>query len=101
MPAGAAILSGPSLRRPRDGSGPCSGRETRGQRLGRLRTSAFHVALIEEIGQYIGAEAKAAFDRAFSLNTAEELRQLAALARLTDFRVRFTHRTMRHAAPAE
>jgi ubiquinone/menaquinone biosynthesis C-methylase UbiE len=60
----------------------------------------FHVALIEEIGQHMGADAKAAFDLAFSLNTAEELRQLAAGAGLTDIRVRFAHRTMRHAAPA-
>jgi hypothetical protein len=48
----------------------------------------------------MGADAKAAFDLAFSLNTAAELRQLAAGAGLTDIRVRFTHRTMRHAAPA-
>ena len=68
---------------------------------GAYERQPFHVALIEEIGHYIGAEAKAAFDRAFSLNTAEELRQLAAGAGLADIRVRFTHRTMRHAAPAE
>lgn len=60
-----------------------------------------HVALIEEIGRYMGAEAKAAFDLAFSLNTAAELRQLAAGAGLTDIHVRFSHRTLRHAAPAE
>ena len=38
----------------------------------------------------MGVDAKAAFNLAFSLNTAEELRQLAAGARLTDVRVRFT-----------
>jgi ubiquinone/menaquinone biosynthesis C-methylase UbiE len=68
---------------------------------GAYERQPFHVALIEEIGQYMGADAKAAFDLAFSLNTAVELRQLAAEAGLTGIHVRFTHRTMRHAAPAE
>jgi ubiquinone/menaquinone biosynthesis C-methylase UbiE len=68
---------------------------------GAYERQPFHVALIEEIGKYMGADAKAPFDLAFSLNTAEELRQLAAGAKLTDIRVRFTHRTMRHAAPGE
>jgi ubiquinone/menaquinone biosynthesis C-methylase UbiE len=68
---------------------------------GAYERQPFHVALIEEIGQYMGADAKAAFDLAFSLNTAAELRQLAAGAGLTHIRVRFAHRTMRHAAPAQ
>jgi ubiquinone/menaquinone biosynthesis C-methylase UbiE len=60
----------------------------------------FHAATIAGIGAFLGAEARSAFDSAFSLNTAKELRQLAASAGLANIHIRFEHRTMRHASPA-
>ena len=68
---------------------------------GALERQPFHAAAIDGIGRFLGAEAKAAFDAAFSLNTAEELRRLANDAGLKNVRVRFEHRTFRYPAPAE
>ena len=47
-----------------------------------------------------GEDARAGFDLAFSLNTAQELRTLAEEAGLKDGRVRFEHRTTRYPSPA-
>jgi hypothetical protein len=58
------------------------------------------VAVIEAIGTFLGAEAQTPFYAAFSLNSAEELRQLASEAGLQNARVRFEHRTMRYPPPA-
>ena len=66
---------------------------------GALDRQPFHAALIAAIGAFLGTEAASAFDLAFSLNTAGELRRLAADAGFDDVRVSFWHRTMRHAAP--
>lgn len=67
---------------------------------GALERQPFHAALIDGIGEFLGAEARAAFDAAFSLNTVEELRRLANDAGLQNVRVRFEHRTLRYPAPA-
>ena len=56
--------------------------------------------MIAGIGAFLGADASAAFDSAFSLNTAKELRQLANEARLQNIRIRFEHRTLRYPVPA-
>jgi hypothetical protein len=50
---------------------------------------------VEALGVFLGAEAKSAFDLAYSLNTREELYALAAGARLRDAKVRFEQRTIR------
>ncbi len=62
---------------------------------GALERQPFHAAVIGAIGIFLGADAQAAFDSGFSLNTAEELRQLAVGAGLINIRVRFEHRTLR------
>jgi len=67
---------------------------------GALERQPFHAAVIDGIGNFLGTEAKAAFDTAFSLNTAEELRRLAQDAGLQNIRVRFEHRTLRYPVPA-
>jgi ubiquinone/menaquinone biosynthesis C-methylase UbiE len=67
---------------------------------GRLERQPFHAALIDGIAKFLGAEARSAFDLAFALNTAEELKTLASSAGLTNIRVRFEHRTVRYPAPA-
>jgi hypothetical protein len=67
---------------------------------GALERQPFHAAAIDGIGRFLGAEAKAAFAPAFSLNTAEELRRLANDAGLRNIRVRFEHRTFRYPVPA-
>jgi ubiquinone/menaquinone biosynthesis C-methylase UbiE len=67
---------------------------------GEMRRQPFFTAAIAAIGSFLGAEAQAAFDLAFSLNTAEELRQLARGAGFQNIRVRFEHRTMRYPVPA-
>lgn len=67
---------------------------------GALERQPFHAAVIAGIGTFLGTEAKAAFDTAFSLNTAEELRGLARDAGLDNIRVRFEHRTLRYPVPA-
>ena len=61
----------------------------------------FYVALVDGIGKFLGAEAKKAFDLAFSLNTSEELQTLASDAGLKNIKIRFEHRTMRHPGAAE
>ena len=63
---------------------------------GALERQIFHASLVEGIGKFLGAEAKSAFDLAFSLDSADELRKLAAGAGMTDIRVRFETRTMRY-----
>jgi len=68
---------------------------------GPIERQAFHAALLEAITVYLGAEHKAVFDLAFSLNTAKELHALADLAGLKNVRVRFEHRTIRHPNPSE
>jgi SAM-dependent methyltransferase len=67
---------------------------------GALEHQPFHAAVIAAIGNHLGTEARSAFDSAFSLNTVEELRQLAANAGFRDVHVRLSHRTMRYRAPA-
>ena len=64
--------------------------------LGALERQPFHAALISAVGTFLGADARAAFDPAFSLNTAGELRQLATIAGLGNLRVRFEQRTLRY-----
>src|SRR5215472_15384708 len=63
---------------------------------GALERQPFHAAVIGGIGAFLGSEAKAAFDSAFSLNTADELRGLARDAGLQKIHVRFEH----HPVPA-
>lgn len=67
---------------------------------GALERQPFHAAVVDGIGRFLGAEAKAAFDAAFSLNTAEELRRLANDAGLQNIHIRFEHRTLRYPVPA-
>jgi ubiquinone/menaquinone biosynthesis C-methylase UbiE len=67
---------------------------------GALDRQPFHAAVIAGVGEFLGAEAEAAFDLAFSLNTADELRHLARDAGLNDIRVRFEHRTLRYPVSA-
>ena len=57
--------------------------------------------MIGAVAVFLGAEAKAALDFAFSLHTAEELRNLAKNAGLEDVRVRFEHRTLRFPVAAD
>jgi ubiquinone/menaquinone biosynthesis C-methylase UbiE len=68
---------------------------------GRLERQPFHAEVISAIGLFIGPEAQATFDAAFSLNTAEELHHLARSAGLRNSHVRFEHRTMRFPVPAK
>jgi len=66
-----------------------------------LRTRAGTVLAAASIaGSFLGAEARAAFDTAFSLNTADELRRLATDAGLRKVHIRFEHRTFRYPVPA-
>jgi SAM-dependent methyltransferase len=67
---------------------------------GGLDRQPFHAAVIDAVGEFLGATAKSAFDTAFSLNSLEELRHLAIGAELTNVRVRLEHRTMRYSSPA-
>lgn len=67
---------------------------------GKLERQPFHAAAIAAIGEFLGANAQAAFDLGFSLNTADELRQLAAGAGLKNAHIRFEHRTFRYPIPA-
>jgi ubiquinone/menaquinone biosynthesis C-methylase UbiE len=67
---------------------------------GALERQPFFTAAIEAIGEFLGVDAQAPFYLAFSLNSADELRQLAQDAGLKDVRVRFEHRTMRYPVPA-
>jgi ubiquinone/menaquinone biosynthesis C-methylase UbiE len=63
---------------------------------GALERQPFFVEAIAAIGMFLGADAQTPFYRAFSLNSADELRQLANDAGLHNSRVRFEHRTMRY-----
>jgi ubiquinone/menaquinone biosynthesis C-methylase UbiE len=67
---------------------------------GALERQPFHAALVDGIATFLGEEARSAFDLAFSLNTAEELRTLANDAGFKNVRVRFEHRTARYPMPA-
>jgi SAM-dependent methyltransferase len=62
---------------------------------GALERQPFYVALTHGLAIHL-PEAKDAYALGFSLNTAEELRALAAGAGLQDVRVRFEHRTIRY-----
>ena len=68
---------------------------------GRLDRQVFHSALVDGIGTFLGNEATSAFDLAFSLNTADELRNLASDAGLKNIKIRIEHRTMRYPDAAE
>jgi ubiquinone/menaquinone biosynthesis C-methylase UbiE len=68
---------------------------------GSLDRQVFHSAVVKGIGAFFGADATKAFDLAFSLNTATDLRDLARDAGFKDVKIRFEHRTMRHPDPAE
>jgi ubiquinone/menaquinone biosynthesis C-methylase UbiE len=67
---------------------------------GALERQPFFVTAIEAIGEFLGADAQAPFYLAFSLDSADELRQLANGAGLQNTCVRFEHRTMRYPIPA-
>jgi SAM-dependent methyltransferase len=67
---------------------------------GMLDRQPFHAAVVDAVAAFLGKDARAAFDLAFSLNTAGELRKLSRDAGLQNIRVRFEHRTVRHPAPA-
>lgn len=67
---------------------------------GALDRQPSHAAVIAAVGKFLGAEAEAAFDLAFSLNTADELRHLARDAGLNAMRLRFEHRTLRYPVSA-
>ena len=62
---------------------------------GAIDRQPFYLALEDGFSRYL-PEAKNAYDLAFSLNTADELRNLAIDAGLRDAQVRFEHRTIRH-----
>ena len=66
---------------------------------GALSRQPFYVALVDGIVEFLDEEAKSAFDIAFSLNTAGELRMLASDVGLQNISIRFEHRTMRYPAP--
>jgi len=68
---------------------------------GALHRQVFHSAFVDGISIFLGAEAKATFDTAFSLNTVDSLRGLASEAGLQNIRIRFEQRTMRHPSAAE
>jgi ubiquinone/menaquinone biosynthesis C-methylase UbiE len=68
---------------------------------GALDRQVFHSAFVDGIGIFLGAEAKAALDSAFSLDTVDALRGLASEAGLRNIRIRFEQRTMRHPVAAE
>jgi ubiquinone/menaquinone biosynthesis C-methylase UbiE len=63
---------------------------------GALERQPFFVVAIDATGKFRGADAQTPFYRAFSLNSADELRQLANDAGLRNVRIRFEHRTMRY-----
>lgn len=62
---------------------------------GPIERQPFYLALEDGFSRF-PPEARNAYDQAFSLNTADELRNLALNAGLRDARVRFEHRTIRH-----
>jgi len=62
---------------------------------GAIERQPFYLALEEGFSRFL-PEARNAYEQAFSLNTADELRNLAVSAGLSDARVRFEHRTIRH-----
>jgi ubiquinone/menaquinone biosynthesis C-methylase UbiE len=62
---------------------------------GPMHRNPFQNAMAEVLGEVFGAEPVAPFRLAFSLNTAEELRRLAADAGLHGIAIRFAHRTAR------
>jgi SAM-dependent methyltransferase len=68
---------------------------------GAMERHAFVMPFVEALGVFLGAEAKSAFDLAYSLNTREELHALAAGAGLRDAKVRFEQRTIRAPDVAE
>ena len=68
---------------------------------GALDRQVFHAAVVDGIGTFLGPEAKKGFEMAFSLNTVDELRRLASDAGLSDIKIRFEHRTMRHPSASE
>lgn len=63
---------------------------------GPMHRNPFQNTMAEVLGEVVGAEAVAPFRLAFSLNTAAELRRLAADAGLHGIAIRFAHRTARH-----
>ena len=67
---------------------------------GAMERQPFYVALVDGIATFLGPDSRSAFDLAFSLNTAAELRKLAGGAYLQNAHVRFEHRTMRYPIPA-
>jgi SAM-dependent methyltransferase len=67
---------------------------------GALVRQPFYVALLDAVATFLGTDGRSAFDLAFSLSTADELRNLARDAGLQNTYVRFEHRTVRHSAPA-
>ena len=68
---------------------------------GSLDRQMFFIALVDGIRTFLGAEATLAFDLAFSLNTSDELRNLASDAGLRNIKIRFEHRTLRYPNVAE
>jgi SAM-dependent methyltransferase len=67
---------------------------------GPMERQPFYVALVDGIATFLSLDNRSAFDLAFSLDTAAELRKLTDDAGLQDASVRFEHRTMRYSIPA-
>jgi SAM-dependent methyltransferase len=62
---------------------------------GAIERQPFYLALEDGFSRFL-PKARNAYDQAFSLNTADELRNIALNAGLRDARVRFEHRTIRY-----
>jgi len=67
---------------------------------GALERQPFFVALVDAIGMFLGADARASLELPFSLSSVGELRKLAQGAGLRNIRVRFEHRTTRYPTAA-
>jgi ubiquinone/menaquinone biosynthesis C-methylase UbiE len=65
---------------------------------GKLERCVFHCAFAKTVGTFFGSDTMSTFDMAFSLNTREELHDLAAGAGFRDIAITYHHRTIRHAS---
>jgi len=68
---------------------------------GRLEGCVFHNAFAKTIGTFLGSDAMSAIEVAFSLNTREELHDLASGAGFESIEVPYQHRTIRHPSIAD
>jgi hypothetical protein len=62
----------------------------------RLERCIFHNAFVKTVGDFFGSDAVSGFDMAFSLNTRDELHDLAVEAGFKDVTVTYRHQTIRH-----